>query len=42
MLSIKRSKKIWTIFVIKKLPKVNNHPSGENSPNLVTLLPAHK
>jgi hypothetical protein len=22
----------------KKLPKVNNHPKGENSPNLVTLL----
>jgi hypothetical protein len=21
----------------KKLPKVNNHPRGENSPNLVTL-----
>jgi hypothetical protein len=24
--------------VIKKLPKVNNHPTGENSPNLVTLI----
>jgi hypothetical protein len=24
-----------TIF--EKLPKVNNHPLGENSPNLVTL-----
>jgi hypothetical protein len=23
--------------MIKKLPKVNNHPVGENSPNLVTL-----
>jgi hypothetical protein len=24
--------------VFKKLPKVNNHPIGENSPNLVTLV----
>jgi hypothetical protein len=23
---------------IKKLPKASNHPLGENSPNLVTLL----
>jgi hypothetical protein len=23
---------------VRKLPKVNNHPSGENSPNLVTLV----
>jgi hypothetical protein len=26
-----------TYFCNKKLPKVNNHPIGENSPNLVTL-----
>jgi hypothetical protein len=25
----------------KKLPKVNNHPKGKNSSNLVTLLPAN-
>jgi hypothetical protein len=25
-------------FCIKKLPKLNNHPIGENSPNLVTLV----
>jgi hypothetical protein len=24
----------------KPLPKVNNHPLGENSPNLVTLVPS--
>jgi hypothetical protein len=30
---------IWAISVIsKKLPEVSNHPMGENSPNLVTLL----
>jgi hypothetical protein len=30
---------IWASFVIfKKLPKVNTHPIGEKSPNLVTLL----
>jgi hypothetical protein len=29
-----------TIFVIKKMTKVNNDPIGENSPNLVTLLVA--
>jgi hypothetical protein len=23
---------------LKKLPKENNHPVGENSPNLVTLV----
>jgi hypothetical protein len=27
----------WAAFVIKKLPVVNCHPMGENSPNLVTL-----
>jgi hypothetical protein len=27
-----------TFLVFKTLPKVNNHPMGENSPNLVTLL----
>jgi hypothetical protein len=26
------------MYVIKKLPKVNNHPIAENSTNLVTLL----
>jgi hypothetical protein len=31
--------KFWATSVIfKKLLKVNNHPIGENSPNLVTLL----
>jgi hypothetical protein len=30
---------MWATSVIfKKLPKVNNRPLGENSPNLVTLL----
>jgi hypothetical protein len=30
---------MWATFVIfKKLTKVNLHPMGENSPNLVTLL----
>jgi hypothetical protein len=24
--------------IIKNLPKVNKHPMGENSPNLVTLV----
>jgi hypothetical protein len=29
---------MWTTSVIFKMPvKVNNHPMGENSPNLVTL-----
>jgi hypothetical protein len=27
----------FVYFCNKKLPKVNNHPIGENSPNLVTL-----
>jgi hypothetical protein len=36
----KRMAKMRTTFVIfRKLPKENNHPFGENSPNLVTLLP---
>jgi hypothetical protein len=26
-----------TSVIFNKLPKVNNHPLGENSPNLVTL-----
>jgi hypothetical protein len=26
--------------VIKKLSKVNEHPMGENSPNLITLIGA--
>jgi hypothetical protein len=30
--------KLWTTSLIfKKLPKENNHPTGENSLNLVTL-----
>jgi hypothetical protein len=34
----KIGQKMWAIFLIfKNLPKVNNHPLGENSPNLVTL-----
>jgi hypothetical protein len=38
----KRSPKIRaTSVIIKKLPKVNNHPIGENSPNLVTLSVVH-
>jgi hypothetical protein len=28
-----------TSQLFKQLPKVNNHPFGEFSPNLVTLLP---
>jgi hypothetical protein len=33
----KRSQKMWVISVIFiKVPKVNNHALGENSPNLVT------
>jgi hypothetical protein len=29
---------MWAILLIfKNLPKVNNHPLGESSPNLVTL-----
>jgi hypothetical protein len=39
----KSSPKIWaTSIFIKKLPKINNHPMGENSPNLVTLRKGHK
>jgi hypothetical protein len=35
----KSSPQMWTSLVIKKkLTKVNNHPMGEFSPNLVTLL----
>jgi hypothetical protein len=34
----KSGPEIWATFVIfKRLPKENNHPIGENSPNLVTL-----
>jgi hypothetical protein len=34
----KRSPQIWaTVEIFKKLPKVNNRPKGENSPDLVTL-----
>jgi hypothetical protein len=34
----KSGPKIWATSVIKKIPKVNNHPIGENSPNLFTLV----
>jgi hypothetical protein len=35
----KSSQKIWaTLEIFKKVPKENNHPTGENSPNLVTLI----
>jgi hypothetical protein len=27
-----------TIVIYKKLPKINDHPTVENSPNLVTLV----
>jgi hypothetical protein len=30
----------YILLHIKKLPKVNNHPIGENSTNLVTLTEA--
>jgi hypothetical protein len=33
----KGSPKMWVTFVIKKLPKEDNHQMGESSPNLVTL-----
>jgi hypothetical protein len=34
----KKQPKIWVISIITKtLPKVNSHPIGEHSPNLVTL-----
>jgi hypothetical protein len=34
----KSSPKLLSLFVISlKLPKVNSHPTGETSPNLVTL-----
>jgi hypothetical protein len=34
----KRSPALWATFVIyKNLPKVNNHSTGGNSPNLATL-----
>jgi hypothetical protein len=33
---------MWAFSLIfKKLPKVNNRPRGENSPNLVTLSPTN-
>jgi hypothetical protein len=35
----KNQPKVWATYVnFKNLPKINNHPLGENSPNLVTLL----
>jgi hypothetical protein len=37
---LKSSQKVWLLFLIEKnLPKENNWPIGENSANLVTLLP---
>jgi hypothetical protein len=36
----KNSHKMWTTCIIfRNLPRDNNHPLGENSPNLVTLFP---
>jgi hypothetical protein len=29
---------LYTCVIFKKLPKENNHPIGENAPNLVTLV----
>jgi hypothetical protein len=34
---IKYPQNVATFVIFKKLPKVNNRPLGENSPNLVTL-----
>jgi hypothetical protein len=35
----KRSPKLWAnSSIFTKLSKVSNHPIGENSPNLVTLI----
>jgi hypothetical protein len=35
----KSSAKVWATSAIEKnLPNVNNHPTGEKPPNLVTLL----
>jgi hypothetical protein len=34
--------KISAVIVIKKLPKANNHPKGEHSPNPVTLITLKK
>jgi hypothetical protein len=34
---VKKVPKNWATSVLNKLPKVNNNPIGENSPNLVTL-----
>jgi hypothetical protein len=33
----KSSSIIWTISVVKILPKVNSYSMGQNSPNLATL-----
>jgi hypothetical protein len=37
---VKSGPLLWPITVIKSLSKVNNHPMGESSPNLVTLAEA--
>jgi hypothetical protein len=35
----KSSQQFWaTSVMFKELPKVNNHPIGQNSPNQVTLI----
>jgi hypothetical protein len=34
----KSSPKMWSISEILNLPKVDNHPLGENSPNVVIWL----
>jgi hypothetical protein len=37
------AQKLFAISVMKKaLPKVNNHPMGEKSPNLFTLVASKK
>jgi hypothetical protein len=40
---VKNGPTIWATFVIfKNHPRVNNRPTGENSPNLVTLIGGKK
>jgi hypothetical protein len=35
---VNKEPKMWATYVIKNMSKVNTHPTGENSPNLVTLI----
>jgi hypothetical protein len=37
MRNLNRAKMLATSVIFTKQSKVNNHPLGENSPNLVTL-----